>query len=220
MTAENALPLSAVSAEEWVITFEIPEDRRRRLIEVPSATDLIKRVAEEAMSAATSSGMPRPTLIPAIEQPGCYRAEAKIPVTDEAFDQLFNGRSGYRANYYLSPEGGASFNRTIVDSLIPAILHASESDGQFFEQSLRGQYSKIWVVGDGRAFLDAPPALLPERWRIYWEGKESALGLRLPLPPHPQIDVKGTFIHSASHYEWLPDVKKGRNNDIHEKGWT
>jgi hypothetical protein len=216
MTAEQALTLAAVSAEEWIITFEIPCDRRRRLIEVPSSADLV-RVAEEAMSAAASSRMPRPTLIQAIERPGGYRAEAKIPVTEEAFDQLFNGRSGYRANYYLSPERGARFSRAIVASLIPAILHASGCDRQFMEQSLRGKYSKIWVAGDGQAFLDAPPALQPERWRIYWEGKESALGLRVPLPPPPQIDVKGTFIHSATHDEWLPEIKKDRDNDIHEK---
>ena len=220
MTIENALNPSAVPVEEWILTFDIPEDRRHRLIEVPSSTDLIRRVAVEAMSAATSSMMPRPALIHAVEQPGCYRAEAKIPVTDEAFDQLFNGRSGYRANYYLSPELGASFNRAIVASLIPAILHASSDQQQFIEQSLRGQYSKNWVAGDGQAFLNTPAALQPERWRIYWEGRPSALVLRLPLPPRPQIDVKGTFVHSANYYEWAPEIKKGRDEDIHEKGWT
>ena len=218
MPTENAQNLSAVRAQDWIITPEIPEERRRRLIDVPPSADLIKRIAEEAMGAAKSSRIPNPTHIQADEQPGYYRAQARIPVTDEAFDQLFNGRSGYRANYYLSPEQGATFNRALVDCLIPAILHACSRDQELIDRSLRGRYSKIWVAGDGKSFWDCPPALVPERWVTYWRRKSSDTCLRMPLPRPPQIDVKGTFINPTTGQEWLPKIKEDRDKDIHLKG--
>lgn len=198
-------------------------ERRRRLIQVPSSAEVMRRLVDEAASAAKSA-LFQPTWKPADDQPGYYRVEAKIPLADETFDQLFNGRSGYRASYYLSPTRGAAFNQAIVRSLVPAILRASAGFApdkiKLIERSLIGRYSKIWVVGDGQVFLDSPPALIPERWAAYWKGKDSALGLRLPLPPAPQLDLKGTFIDPATGAEWVYEGKLDRDNDIHRSGWT
>jgi hypothetical protein len=64
---------------------------------------------------------------PAIDRdapPDLSRLRAQIPISEIIFDQLFNGRSGYRAQYYLSPSDGRIFNRAIVDSLIPVVKQA------------------------------------------------------------------------------------------------
>ena len=47
------------------------------------------------------------------------RVNATIPVSQVLFDQLFNGRSGYRAQYCLSVKEGRQYNRAIVDALVP-----------------------------------------------------------------------------------------------------
>lgn len=221
----TALTDSAVPATEWIIGSIIPAGRRQRLIDIPSSVDLVRLVSTEAMSAAKSA-MLRPCLRQAEDRPGYFRAEVQVPLPEELFDQLFNGRSGYRANYYLSPQQGAAFNRAMVTSITPAILEACTTAGfdpedvEFTRLSLHGQYSKIWIVGDGQAFLASPAALIPERWASYWQGKDSSLGLRLPLPSIPQLDVKGTFIHPATKDAWVYEAKLHRDDDIHRTGWT
>jgi hypothetical protein len=45
----------------------------------------------------------------------------------ETFDALFNGRSGYRAQYYLSCIEGIAFNATLVGALLDPLKIACES---------------------------------------------------------------------------------------------
>jgi hypothetical protein len=195
--------------------------RKARLIDPVPASELIAWLSESAAH-ATPSARIQLMLVQAAHQPECFRVEAKIPVPDELFDCLFNGRSGYRANYYASAAQGAAFNRRIVDTLTPAVLDACQTkifrnEQDAIRRSLSGQYSKIWVVGDGCAFLGAPAALRPARWADYWQRIDSALGLRLPCPPPPQLDLKGTFIRFETDEEWVDWVaeeKKDRDEDL------
>jgi hypothetical protein len=58
---------------------------------------------------------------PGTEMVGCSRAIIVIPLKPDTFDDLINGRSGYRAQYYLSVEEGQRFNRKLVSALcVPA----------------------------------------------------------------------------------------------------
>jgi len=137
-----------------------------------SATDLISLVSEAAKDAAHGERI-HTALIQSEDQPEYFRGEAKIPLPEPLFDQLFNGRSGYRAQYYLSAAQGAAFNRMIVDALTPTALNACRcrplaNVRNVIARCLAGRYSKIWVIGDGAAFLNSPAALRPARWKDYW----------------------------------------------------
>jgi hypothetical protein len=215
-----------VSPDEWAIDELLLCDPGRiaRLLDAPSPAKLITSTADAAMRAAVPGGTLL-AFVQCLDNPEYVRLEARIPIPSDLFDSLFNGRTGYRAHYYASPVEGAAFNRKIVDTLIPAVLEACRSlifkkNVQAIEQSLSGSYSKIWVVGDAEAFLDSPAALKPPRWRAYWQGREKAFGLRLPCPPPPQIDLKGTFVKPGSDEQWVYEGKKDRDEQIFQKGWT
>jgi len=222
MTSTSPSELGKVAAGDWIIDDALLHDRPRivRLMDVPSATDLISLVSEAAKDAARGARI-HTALIQSEDQPEYFRGEAKIPLPEPLFDQLFNGRSGYRAQYYLSAAQGAAFNRMIVDALAPAALDASGANiRNAIARSLAGRYSKIWVIGDGAAFLDSPAALQPARWKAYWQAEATALGLRLPCPPPPQLDLKGTFVNFETDEEWVYEGKKDRDEEIFKKGWS
>jgi hypothetical protein len=198
-------------------------ERKQRLLDPPPPAELLTAVIGEAMRAA-NEGMILLRWCPSRNWLGCYRIVAKIPIASLLFDQLFNGRSGYRAQYYLSVEAGHDYNRAIADGLTPAIQEAySRLSGGFeapwhlVEQSLRGGSSKIWMPKDEEVLKAAPAALGPPRWAEYWQNHELAWGLRLPLPPSPQIDLKGSFIRPGSQEE-VP-TKPDRGVHLHEEGW-
>lgn len=205
----------SVPENEWGIS--INNHERAARLHAPS-NELIPQVSEQALQAATAEGICL-CWEEAVEKPSYWRANIKIPIKEVLFDQLFNGRSGYRAQYYLSVEDGENFNRTLIDALVPAIKKFYEIkplrnvDWAAIEASLRGQYSKIGVK-NGNAYEDAK-ALITLRW------KDSNYGSRLLKFFPPLMDVFGTFIKSdnISDY-WVDDCKRGRSLDMHEKGFS
>lgn len=212
--------------EEWQIDDEVLGDveRLRHLTNTPTSEELIKLTSEQAMKAANKHTI-QLSLVQSLDQPDYCRIEAKIPMHDITFDQLFNGNEGYRAQYYISVGEGATFNNKIVTALIPSILASCKAKTfydkrDFIKKSLSGSYSKIWVVGDGKAFLNSPAAISIERWSAYWENNQNAFGLRLPLPMSPQLDLKGTFLKEETGEEWVYEGKRERDEDIHNTGWT
>jgi hypothetical protein len=196
--------------------------RKQRLLNPPSPPELLTTAVDEAMRAATT-GRILLKWCPSRDWAGCSRIVAKIPIRSLLFDQIFNGRSGYRAQYYLSVERGRRYNRAIVDGLTPAIqaAHARligfEVPWPLVEQSLRGGSSKIWMPKDEEVLKASPAALRPPLWSKFWRNHESAWGLRVPLPSDPQIDLKGSFIRPGSQEEF--PTKPDRDVYIHEEGW-
>jgi hypothetical protein len=57
---------------------------------------------------------------------GCGRAIASFTLNAETFDALFNGRSGYRAQYYLSCQEGSNFNAMLIGALLKPLRAACE----------------------------------------------------------------------------------------------
>ena len=124
----------------------------RRLTAAPRAEDLLAKVAQEAMGAAEDCAIEwepgKQTML------GCHRASAPIRLFPETFDALMNGRSGYRAQYYLSTEEGAHFNAELVRALIPAMKtfrQPLDIEPANVLRSLEGPWSKIWVYRDFRS---------------------------------------------------------------------
>lgn len=214
----------AVSCRDWRIAECVESKRRNRLEDPPSAKELIGLVRKECEAAAANG---RICLIwqTSCDQADYARIECKIPLSDELFDQFFNGRTGYRAQYYVSPICGTAFNGLVIQALHDAIKVAYDGkpldqDFEVVKRSLLGSWSKCWVVGDGEAFAAAPAALLAPRWVENWKDYCSKFGLRIPAPNQPQLDLKGTFIHSANNGEWVDPLKICRSFDIYFKGWT
>lgn len=103
-------------------------ERKARLLNPRAPTEVLLAARGEAMQ-ASDKGEITLEWEPSKDQPGCYRIVAKIPISKLLFDELFNSRSGYRAQYYLSVDAGRRYNRAIVDGLSPAIqeLHGKLS---------------------------------------------------------------------------------------------
>lgn len=119
----NSRLIRMVEDETWIIS-DVLGDRKLRLVYVPQPKDLLERVIKEAALAA-QSGSIRLEWHPSRERAEYFRLVAQIPVTEITFDQLFNGRSGYRAQYYLSPEEGVLYNRDIINGLVSVLESAN-----------------------------------------------------------------------------------------------
>ncbi len=210
----------AVDKDLWAISDALG-DRRARLLEPPGPIPLLSKVGADG-EAAAKAGKINMTWQPADEFPGYSRLVAKVPLEEDTFDQLFNGRSGYRAQYYLSPEEGVLYNYDLLAVILPVLEHAVQAsplnvDWQLVCKSLRGPHAKVWVFEEQKAFDDAlPDTLNPVRW----VQNQATRGRRAPLPPHRSIEVKGVFIHPETLQLRVDDYKLDRACDIFRKGYT
>lgn len=219
--------MEAVPEQDWKLDAAVDDARRRLLLSPLPPENLIDQIAGEAAIEATRKSVCA-YWKEASDRKGWWRLEAAVPLTAAVFDLFFNGRMGYRAQYYLSVGAGRSLNRYLVDRLIPVIKKASATSKWSFpvgwshaERSLNGPHSKIWIVGDWAAFLHEPEAIKPDRWVNYWKNcKHKPLGLAAPLPDDPMLDLKGTFVCTETGEPWLPNSKRDRDEKIHLSGWT
>jgi hypothetical protein len=202
-------------------------ERRSRLLASMSPEKLLEQVDADANRAIADN-----TVCvhwrEANNEKGYWRLDSTVPLAADTFDLLFNGRMGYRAQYYRSLDEGRTFNRSLVDRLALAIKATLRHGRRSFpatwtqvEQSLKGPHSKLWVAGDWAAFIREPQVLKPARWVAYWSRcQDHALGLAAPLPDKPVLELKGTFICLKTGELWLPESKKDRDQQIHCSGWT
>lgn len=210
--------------DRWKFAPDFDPLRVQRLTHPPEAAQLVDRIVGQAEQAATRGAV---DLVwrACTDKPGFWRLEADMVLDDEeTFDQLFNGRSGYRAQYYRGKEHGESFNLQIVSRLATAVRIAYRAKPRnirldTYLRSLNGQWSKIAVYGDDAPYLAQLPALQVPEWVEYWSADDRQLGLRVPLPDPPRLDLKGTFIEPGSGKEWVPDRKRKRSEGLRVSGW-
>lgn len=207
--------MKMVDKSEWDLSGMRDRDRALRLLNPPLPEELIEATAREALEL-----IEHPRALwewePGKQMKGCFRAHAVIPIRTATFDALFNGRSGYRAQYYLSQNEGRQYNACLVNALVPAIRQIYDrrprppgwSD---LRHSLAGPWSKVWVFGDSDPFADAADGeFLPRRW----VGRAPTIWIRAPQPDDPALDVKGTWVFSQDGtYKQDPD-KKDRDHQI------
>ncbi len=112
----------SVTIDEWRLS-EALNHRRERLLDVPTPHDLVDQLLAVGAS-ASDDGLTRLSWKESDDRPGYFRLVAQVPLTEVIFDQLFNGRSGYRAQYYLSPEEGVLYNRDILEAVVSIIRTA------------------------------------------------------------------------------------------------
>lgn len=198
----------------------MPLARHDRLLDAVSPRDLLKQVITEAESAASNR-----TIHLCWQEsdalPGYHRLSAQIPLSETTFDQLFNGNSGYRAQYYLSPEEGILFNRDILQNLLPVIRAYNAKrlcvPIEHHERSILAPHAKIWIYDDKSAFNEASPNTLnPQRWI----DNKACRGNRAPLPKCTMLDLKGAFINFATDDLFVDECKLDRAWDLYSKGFT
>jgi hypothetical protein len=209
-----------VSVDEWRLSAAVAS-RHARLLDVPSPDVLLDRVLQDSANTARA-GTVTLKWQDSEERPGYGRLWAQIPLTETTFDQFFNGRSGYRAQYYLSPEEGILYNRDAVDGLLPVIRAAYDKrplreEFGLIQHSLEAPHAKLWIFGEQKAFDEAPAdALNPPRW----VDNGATRGRKAPLPDHLMLDVKGAFINPQTKAMFIDELKLDRARDLFNRGFT
>jgi hypothetical protein len=189
--SNNMRLLRSVAIEEWILAESIGE-RKDRLLSGTTPGELLSRVVEEGLE-ASRTGLISLNWQESSCRRGHFRLMGRVPLGEGTFDQLFNGRSGYRAQYYLSPEEGVLYNRDLLDRLLPAIeisysRHPLDVSFDLIELSLGAPHAKLCVWEERVAFDDAAADTVnPPRW----VANGATRGRRAPLPAHLTLDVKG-----------------------------
>jgi len=209
-----------VGIKDWRLADGLGE-RRDRLLEVPQPQELVISVIKESED-AVRHGRIALTWQESCDRPGYWRLVAQIPLSETTFDQFFNGRSGYRAQYYLSPEEGVLHNRDVLDGLVLPIRLTYEQrpltvDWAFVERSMRAPHSKIWIFEEKAAFDAAGQnELNPPRWVEHC----ATTGRKAPLPSHCTLDVKGAFVRLGTGDLFVDPLKLERPLDLFHRGYT
>lgn len=212
--------MKVVDEAEWDLSGMRDRDRAQRLLRPILPEAIIDRVASEAIDPQLTLGSSwrRQTGDVMV---GCSRAIVVIPITRDTFDDLFNGRCGYRAQYYRSVAEGRHFNRLLVNTLCDAAKriferHPRPPDWPIVECSLIGPHSKVWVYGDkSEAFVDAPEGEFAPR---QWAHQTHSVFLRAPPPQRPAIDLKGTWLVDKDRSYQLDPDKAKRDEVLHKTG--
>lgn len=167
---------------------------------------------------------------PCRDKQGYFRVSTNIPLSKELYDQIMNGSSGYRAQYFLGVGNGETFNSLLVASIAPIIVKSESLYKDIFdpilcEKSLCGPFSKLWFSKDitdpsGNDFLlGLPEVIRVNRWVDYWEQiAKPRKGLLAPIPKNPSLILNGTFIDPSSGEVY--EQKPARSKQLNESGWT
>jgi hypothetical protein len=173
---------------------------------------------------------------------GCVRPEFILETTDaSAFDEFFNGRSGYRAAYYSSLERGAATNRAFLEGMLEKLVdHALANPArQNLEEarlrlSLTFQSAKVWLDEEAFSFdhqlrIDI---LVPEWCAAAHDALSAFEQHTLPDPPEKEkgiwgvraptsfrLKVKGAFV-AVDGSERIPADKRRRAEEIHDYGFV
>lgn len=214
--------LRTVPADEWQLSVQL-DSRRNRLIDAMGPEALLAQVAADAIEAADSRSIQLCWQESTdADQAGYYRICAQVSLAEATFDQLFNGNSGYRAQYYLSPEEGILYNRDVISALLPAVKASYERQPlrvpfERIQSSLDAPHSKIWVFNEIPAFDSAAAdSINPPRWLK----NDATRGRKAPLPSHLMLDLKGAFINFETGSIYVNQLKLERATDIFLKGYT
>jgi len=167
-----------------------------------------------------------------------WRAVVQFPVLPQLYDLFFNARTGYRAQYWISPENGESKNAHCIARIkrhlwgLPDHFDAREIvyergmpeqdvgsrsvSRDFFQQSFDNQSAKIWIcerhIRGVEGFHTDTPIEGAGRLGV----KRWAAQAPLP-PPHygTWLDLKGGYLTGdQGKNRWL------RARAIHYTGYT
>jgi hypothetical protein len=155
------------------------------------------------------------------------RVCARIRLSNQTYDLLYNAPDGIRGRYWQSADAGDLATRLLIDAFEPLILRFAEEASAItvsgkvvglveVRASLRARSAKVWVrekddAGSSKICLVGSPQLSVRRW----EQNESQPGSKGPLwrwtPCENEIEIKGAFIDRTG-FEYLPEGKRNRSS--------
>jgi len=226
----------ARSLHDWQFAHTFDEDRRSFLERLRSFDEIAQELQSQVL--ITSYRGEKGTLG---SVKGCLRPNFKIETSSKAFDEFFNGRSGYRAAYYVDPEEGVRTNESFLSRLVESLVAyaLSHPAGQYIDEgtlrrSLALPSAKVWLDEDGFSFDHAlrMDILVPE-WGAAANDAVAAFGRNeRPDPPEKEkaiwgvrapagcrLDVKGAFV-ATDGVEQIALDKRHRSKEIHEYGFS
>ncbi len=226
------LSASKLGEEDWSFT-ALNTDRQRKLNAVMPFGEIAASVSSDSrvMWFCIERAEARPPMAPT----NARRVWASFQVSDEIFDQFYNGRDGLRARFWQSRGKGEAatkfFVSRIIDKVFNAAFPASRSgeltpmNEREIVRSLTAASAKIWIVEKlpgGRSLIDLenPAQLGVQRWIENESSPYSPKGKAWRWTPAAgMIDIKGAFIGGDGD-EWIPEAKKSRSDEIHLYGFT
>lgn len=152
-------------------------------------------------------------------------------VAPDLFDWFFNASTGYRGEFYRSPQVGTRANRTLLDQLTQFLLNWARSrqpncDESWILASLSCPSAKAWLaeypglcpscVGEWDQSAVAELHIQNDRWE-HSPHVHAKWGQQAPLLT--KVRIFGGFI-DKQHREWLASHKTERATHIYEYGWT
>jgi hypothetical protein len=154
---------------------------------------------------------------------GCLRPvfHIELPKTGDA---LFNGRSGYRAQYWIDPWHGLTANAILIASLKPRLMAAVNVLDQpalakiDISASLDAVSSKIWI-SEAPATLTGNRDLNVEPWLSEAARGVELARLGLSAPAVSRFEVQGALLDAFGH-EHVPSRKLRRHHDLHHYGFA
>jgi hypothetical protein len=220
-----ARSIISASIDEWVIGLADNDERYTLLMNERPTHEIIGAVSSD-LGSQVASGAVSPILEAAQSNSNYERFSATVRLSETTFDILMNGRSGYRAQFYVGLEIGRRFNRLLIDSMLPSLERAWETnrddtgDWPLALRSLTHDTAKIWAEMDISA-VRGQPKLNAKMWRLNCEETEASdRGLRLFSTKPPTIEVKGAWVSQHSTEIWVPVRKRCRDEMLRCFGFT
>ncbi len=177
--------------------------------------------------------------------PGCdvpgRRPVFVFPVGRKAGDTFFNGVSGYRAQYYRSPETGSIQNGRLLDWLTPQLLKVAKAHSFADEDNVmsKAQVASSLALPSAKAWGDETEKLFWDHMTAYHDESDIEIaarrwtdnlasangemkgkaecGVRAPWPGF--IKIMGGFIDNDGN-EHVAEHKRRRACDIFECGFS
>jgi hypothetical protein len=210
---------------EWSFESLEDEDRAGKLAAAPDYDEIVRKVRQAfraGMIDSSARGYDR-------FLNGDPRATIQFRVDPDLYDEFFNSRKGYRAQFWQSLERGVDANAFLVANLLAELCDNPWPTGwslkrDFAMRSLLCAGAKVWIA----EMFDAPtdtsvriygsPKLAVHQWRPDEEQPPGrARAPRLP-PDLCWLDLKGCFVRGASICR--PKDPFYRACQVHTTGWT
>ena len=210
---------------DWEFDTSLGNERINSLKDAPSFEEITARIKNEMKVSCFHTDDCK-------DSEPFKRAVYCIKVRKKLFDWFFNSESGYRAAYFRSPCDGLKANEDFILSLIPELLRSnktpSKSDKLFIEESLKSPSAKVWLVEENglecgfcAAEWKNPPVKDEDKVEIANNKWEQTVNHNYgrKAPELTKIRIVGAFLNK--HYDVLiPERKRFRSEEIHDKGWT
>jgi hypothetical protein len=213
--------MSVPSSTEWDTTQL--EEHRRAYLEAgltfyEIAREILATLVVTSMAAKGYQMPPREAPKTASKARQCI---FEIECSSMSCDLLYNAPDGLRGRYWQGRAEGDAASRFLIDQIAPSlVVHTASAPDELMEtrdvqRSLNAGSAKIWPRERDAAtssLLVRQPLLVPR-----WAAHEDQMWTMTPVGG--QLQIKGALV-GPNGEEYVPEGKKDRSRQIHERGFT